>query len=249
MAETTKVVTTAVTDHGRTARLLFGGVGLLLVFSACSSDAASPKVGSAVTNTTTTIGNAVVTTTAAGPASTVPLAGPTTPAPVDGAAALQQAIAATSGGYHFNQTATVDGTVALTIDGDRLPTGARLAVSNADGLVYYVITPDGTWLMPENGDWEADDSPAPAVDPIAALSTPTSVAVLGNDGTTVSLTVNVPFSALGLSGDGDAPLQVAIVSGALTTINYSTTTGDGKAASTTVTIGPVVDASPVVAPI
>ena len=46
---------------------------------------------------------------------------PATPTPVDGAALLQQAVAATAAGYHFNQTATVDSTVALTIDGDRLP--------------------------------------------------------------------------------------------------------------------------------
>ena len=49
--------------------------------------------------------------------------------------------------------------VALTVDGDRLTDGARVAVSNDAGLVFYVITPDGTWLMPENGEWEADDSP------------------------------------------------------------------------------------------
>jgi hypothetical protein len=115
--------------------------------------------------------------------------------------------------------------------------------------VYYVITPDGTWLMPDNGDWEADDSPAPAVDPIAALSAPTSVTVAGNDGTTVQLVVTVPFTALGITADGDATLQVAVVSGALTSIGYTTTTADGKPASTTTTIGPVVDASPVVAPI
>ena len=49
-----------------------------------------------------------------------------TPAPVDGAAVLQQAVAGTAAGYHFNQTATVDGVVALTVDGDRLTDGARV---------------------------------------------------------------------------------------------------------------------------
>jgi hypothetical protein len=254
VAGTTTVVSTAVTDHARAARLLFGGVGLLLVFGGCSSDTASPKAGSAVATPTTTIGNAVVAptvvTTGAGP-TVAPAAASTTvaPAPVDGPALLQQAVAATAGGYHFNQTATIAGALAVTIDGDRLPSGARLAVSNANGLVFYVITPDGSWLMPENGDWVVDDSPAPAVDPINALAAPTSVAVAGNDGTTVQLTVNVPFSALGLAAEGDAPLQVTIVSGVLTSISYSTTTADGQPASTTTTIGPVVDASPVVAPI
>jgi hypothetical protein len=54
---------------------------------------------------------------------------------------------------------------------------------------------------------------------------------------------------MGLEGDGDAPLQVSIVSGALTSIVYMTTTPDGKAASATTAIGPVVDPSPVEAPI
>lgn len=248
------------TSHSSAARLLLGGVGLLLVFSSCSSSSASPKVGSAASNTTTTvIGVAAAPTVASDPAAagtataastTVAPATPASPGPVDGAVLLQQAVAATAGGYHFNQTATVDGAVALTIDGDRLSDGARVAVTSPTaGLVNYVITPAGTWLMPENGDWQVDDSGTPAVDPIAALGAPTSVTVAGNDGTTVQLVVTVPLAALGLPGDGDAPLQVAVVSGALSTITYSTTTSDGKPASTTTIIGPPVDASPVVPPI
>jgi hypothetical protein len=234
------------------ARLLSGGVGLLLVLaSAGCSGNDSPKAQSAASASTSTL-------VAAGPAPTVvadPGASTTVPAvaatvaPVDGAALLQSAIASTANGYHFNQTATVDGKLALTIDGDRLPTGARLAVSSDAGLVYYVITPDGTWLMPENGDWEADDSPAPAVDPINALTAPTSVTVAGNDGTIVQLVVTVPNAALGIPGDGDATLQVTVVSGALTNIAYATTTSDGKAASTNTAIAPPLDTSPVVAPI
>jgi hypothetical protein len=242
-----------VLNHGKAARLLFGGAGLLLVFGACS-DSGTPKADSAVNNSTPTVATAAPTVVVAdtGAASTtttaaVAIAG--TLAPVDGATLLQQALTATGAGYHFNQTATVDGAVALTVDGDRLPDGARLAVSSDAGLVFYVITPAGTWLMPQNGEWEADDSPPPAVDPIAALSAPTSVAVAGNDGTTVQLTVTVPFASLGLAGDGDASLQVAVVSGALSTIAYSTTTADGKVAATNTIIGAVVDPSPVVPPI
>jgi hypothetical protein len=235
-----------VIDRRKPARLLLGGAGLLLVLAACANND-SPKAQSAAGPTTsvspaTPTDPAVIATTSLPP-------GSTTIAPVDGATLLQQALAATSGGYHFNQTATVDGVVAVTVDGDRLPTGARLAVTNDAGLVNYVITPDGTWLMPENGDWEADDSPAPAVDPIAALSTPTSVSVVNNDGSTVQLAVTVPASALGITADGDAALQVTITGGALTTISYSTTTPDGKVAAATTSIGAVVDSSPVVPPI
>jgi hypothetical protein len=103
--------------------------------------------------------------------------------------------------------------------------------------------------MPEGGEWELDDSPPPAVDPIAALSAPTSVVVAGDDGTTVQLAVTVPATALGIPGNGDAALQVSLVSGALTSIAYNTTMDDGRTASVTAVIGPVVDSSPVVAPI
>jgi hypothetical protein len=238
--------------YNKAARLLFGGAGLLLVFGACSSDS-SPEVGSAAANTSTTAVAAPVvpTTTLVGATAaptTVAVAAPTL-APVDGAAALQQAVAATGGGYHFNQTATVDGVVALTIDGDRLPDGARMNVSSDAGLVSYIFTTAGVYLMPAGGEWELDDSDAPAVDPINALAAPSSVAVAGSDGTTVQLVVTVPNSAVGIAAEGDASLQVAVVGGALSTISYSTVTAEGKAAATTVVIGPVVDPSPVVPPI
>lgn len=235
----------------KAVRLLFGGAGLLLVFNGCS-DSNSPKVGDAASNATVSIAGPVAPSSSANvPVTVAPtsLAPGATAAPIDGAAVLQQAVAATAGGYHFNQTATVDGVLALTVDGDRLPDGARVAVSNASGVVFYVITPDGTWLMPQNGEWEADDSDPPAVDPIDALRSPSAVTVAGNDGTTVQLAVTVPLSTLGIPGDGDGALQVAVVGGALSTITYSTSTADGKAASTTTIIGPVVDSSPVVAPI
>jgi hypothetical protein len=239
-----------VDKYSKAARLLFGGAGLLLVFGACSSDS-SPDVGSAAANTSTTaavIAPTVAGDTAAAPTTTVAVAAPTL-APVDGAAVLQQAVASTGGGYHFNQTATVDGVVALTIDGDRLPDGARMNVSSDAGLVSYIFTTAGVYLMPADGEWELDDSDPPAVDPINALAAPTSVAVAGNDGTTVQLVVTVPNSAVGIATEGDASLQVAVVGGVLSTISYSTVTPEGKAAATSVIISPVIDPSPVVPPI
>lgn len=237
-------------SHGKAARLLFGGAGLLLVFSGCS-DSNAPQVGGAAANVSIAATGLAPTSTANVPVTAVATtsAPGVTPAPVDGVAVLQQAVAATAGGYHFNQTATVDGVVALTVDGDRLPDGARVAVSSDAGLVFYVIRPDGTWLMPQNGEWEVDESDPPAVDPIDALRAPSAVTVAGNDGNTVQLAVTVPLSALGIPGDGDGSLQVAVVGGLLSTITYSTATSDGKTAATTTTIGPVVDSSPVVAPI
>ena len=242
-------VPAAVISPHRAARLLLGGVGLLLVFSACSSDS-SPRAQSAEASTTSAAtGTPVAPSSSADPLPSTTVAVPVTPAQVDGAALLQQAVAATGAGYHFNQTATVDGVVAVTIDGDRLPDGTRFSITNEAGVVSYIYNAQGVWLMPENGEWEADDSPPAAVDPIAALAAPTSVTVVGNDGTTVQLVVTVPLALLGISGDGDASLQVAVVNSALSSIAYTTTTAEGKTAAATTAIGPVVDPSPVVAPI
>ena len=208
-------------------------------------------MGSAAANTTTTVLAAAPSVAADTGAAVAPttVAVAATLAPVDGAAVLQQAVAGTGGGYHFNQTASVDGVVALTVDGDRLPDGARLTVSNNVGSVSYIFTTEGVFIMPEGGEWEADDSDPPTADPINALSTPTSVTVAGNDGTTVQLVVTVSLASLGIPGDGTVPLNVSVVNGALSTITYNTTTAEGKVASTTVTIGPPVDPSPVVSPI
>jgi hypothetical protein len=240
-----------VDKYGKAARLLFGGAGLLLVFGACSSDS-SPEVSSAAANTSAATAGVAPAPTVAGATTAAPattVAASPTVAPVDGATALQQAVAATGSGYHFNQTATVDGVVALTIDGDRLPDGARMNVSSDAGLVSYIFTTAGVYLMPADGEWELDDSDPPAVDPINALAAPTSVTVAGNDGTTVQLVVTVANSAVGIPAEGDASLQVSIVGGVLSTISYSTVTAEGKAAATSVVIGPVVDPSPVVPPI
>jgi hypothetical protein len=73
--------------------------------------------------------------------------------------------------------------------------------------------------------------------------------VAGDDGVTVQLAVTVPIASLGIAGEGDVPLQVTFVSGALTNIAYSTTLEDGRVAAVNAAIGPAVDASPVVAPI
>jgi hypothetical protein len=235
---------------GKAARLLFGGAGLLLIFSACSSDNSAPAVGSAIANAPTTLVGAAPTVVAPvdGATTTVAPAAPA-PAPVDGASLLQQGLAAIGGGYHFNQTATVDGVVVLTADGDRLPDGTRLTLTGDGGVVSYVITPGGSFALAEGGEWEALDAEPDAVDPILSLFTPTSVAVAGDDGVTVQLAVTVPIASLGIAGEGDVPLQVTFVSGALTNIAYSTTLEDGRVAAVNAAIGPAVDASPVVAPI
>jgi len=155
---------------------------------------------------------------------------------------------ATTAGYHYHAIATIAGAVAVEVDGDRVGDGTRLGVVRDGVAVQYVITPDGTWVQPEGGDWDQLDTPPATSDPILALRTPSSVSVDSADGNTVHLTVSVPASSLGLTGDAIVPLGVVITGGTLSEVVY-TTTIDGQPASIDTVVGPALDPSPVVAPI
>lgn len=155
---------------------------------------------------------------------------------------------ATSTGYHYHAIATIAGAVAVEVDGDRVGDGTRLGVVRDGVAVQYVITPGGTWVQPEGGDWDQLDTPPATSDPILALRTPSSLSVDSVDGDSVHLTVSVPATSLGLTGDAIVPVAVVITGGALSEVVY-TTTIDGQPASIDTVIGPALDPSPVVAPI
>ncbi|MCU1387889.1 MAG: hypothetical protein JWL72_1227 [Ilumatobacteraceae bacterium] len=167
---------------------------------------------------------------------------------VDGATQLQGAVAAMAAGYHFTTTLTIDGAVVLTADGDRVGDGTRLAVTQGGASVQYVITSAGTWVLPDGGEWQELDGDAASTDPIAALATPTSVAISSASGTATTLAATVPAASLGLAGDSPVTMSATIDHGAITTVGYNTTI-DGKAAVMQAAISAVVDSTPVVAPI
>jgi len=149
--------------------------------------------------------------------------------------------------YHFVSTVTLDGAVALVADGDRIGDGSRLTLTSSGGNVAYVITPDGCWVMPEGGDWQALDADPANTDPIAALRMASAVRSTNSDGTTSHLSVAVAPAALGVAGDAPVNLDVAIAGNVLTSVSYGTTV-NGKAATVTATFGPPQDPSPVTPP-
>ncbi len=240
--------------HAKSARLLLGGVGLFAVFTSVVSCSSDTKAAPA---TTTTRPLAVVstTTTVPVPASVVSVETAATTVPVDGAALLSKALAAIAPGYHFTTTATVDGVVAATADGDRINDASRLVITGNGGSVTYIILPAtlvsgaAAWVKPDGGEWQALDAPpSTTTDPIAALKAPTSVVVSSATARATQLVVTVPASALGLSGDAPTAMQVTLSGIALQSVTLSTTTA-GKAAMVQATIGPVKDATPILAPI
>ena len=257
---TTTAAAAAVIDHTRAVRLVLGRAalaGLVMIgFVGCAgSDPVDQGASLSLEPTASTTSPPPASTTTVATPTTVtampaPSAAPTapTPAPIDAAALLTTALDGLAAGYHFTTTVTLDGVVALVADGDRVGDGTRVTVGRDGVVVFYVITPEGTWVQPEGGDWEQLDTPAATTDPIGALRSPTEVTVAANDGTTTTLAVTVPAANLGVALDGVVVVSPTIVGGVLTQVDYSSTI-EGSPATVQAIVGPVADSSPVVNPI
>jgi len=244
-------------DAASTSETTAASVATTVVAPAPAVDAAAPTTTADVqssgpastmlTDATTIASSAVAdapTTSPAAPAATTPAV----TVPVDGMSLLQAAMDATSNGYHYHAVVTVAGAVAVEVDGDRIGDGTRLGVVRGGVAVQYVITPDGTWVQPDGGDWEQLDTPPATSDPILALRSPSALSVDSVAGDVVHLTVSVPANTLGLTGDSLVPVAVVLTSGNLSQVVYSTTI-DGQPASIDTVVGPALDPSPVVAPV
>jgi hypothetical protein len=231
-------------------------IAIAAIVTACASGDSTNTASTSGATTTIVVtstsaaptSTAVASTTVAPSATPSPVtAPPSTAAPIDPAATLQQGIAGLGASYHFTTTATVDGATVLAADGDRIDDGQRFAVTANDATVQYVITPDGTWVQQAGQEWQQLDDPPATADPIAALGAPTSVVLAGTSGPTITLTVAVPATALGVSADGDVPLTATVTDGVLGAVSYATTVG-GKPAAVQASFGPPADATPVTAP-
>jgi hypothetical protein len=207
----------------------------------CSSGSSGVSANTAVSDaSTTTLAPSTAPSTA--PPTTIVVA------TVDPNALLQQGLAGLASGYHFRSSVVVNGTETLVAEGDRVADASRLTLISGGATVGYIITAAGSWAQPEGGEWEAlDVSPATA-DPIFALTAPSAVGVLSDDGTTVRLRVTVPAPALGVGADGTADVEVVLTSGVITEVDYTTAVQGGVASVATI-LGPVVDPTPITAPI
>ncbi len=170
----------------------------------------------------------------------------TTAPPPDPLALLTSSFDAIAGGYHFVTTATVGDVVAITAEGDRVGEGTRVNVTTGGSTVSYAITPDGTWVF-SDGNWAELDEPAPAVDPVGALRTPTAVALTSYGNGPIVLTGTYPASALSLAGDGPVDVALEIDGTTLRSITY-VSTQNGAIATVRADVSPLVDATPVTLP-
>ncbi len=170
----------------------------------------------------------------------------TTAPPPDPLALLTAAFDAIAGGYHFVTTATVNDVVAVTADGDRVGEGTRVNVTTGGSTVSYAITPEGTWVFAD-GSWAELDQPAPAVDPVGALRSPTSIVVTSYGNGPTVLTGTYPASALSLAGDGPVDVALEFDGTTLRSITYSSIQNDAPA-TVRADVSPLVDATPVTLP-
>ncbi len=251
-------IAAVMTERRLSVRLLAQGAGLLVALSAlaCCSSEGAPRDETAAELGSTVIDTAPSAVTVE-PSSTVTITvapAPTpapTPAPaqaVDGGALLQQALDALAAGYHFTTTVTVDGVVRLVADGDRVADGTRLNLTGDGGTISYVITPAGSWVLPEDGEWEAVEASPATVDPIAALQSPSAITVDALEGTVTRMTATVPGAALGIAGGAEAAVQLLLDGSMLRDITYLTSV-DSRPASVQAVISPLTDATPVIAPV
>ena len=227
--------------------MLVSAVLTSAVLGACSSDDGNPSANSAVTIGTAAPTTTVLPTAAPTVAATTPAPAPaTTPATValpDGPTVLQQSIDALAPGYHFSSTVTLNGNVALTSVGDQIGLASRQQITSQGVTVDYIVLPEGTWKG-ENGVWDELEEPAPAVDPLAALRSPTAVTVAAATAELTTLVATYPAAAFGVAGDV-INVTVEVAGTALRSFSYTTPDGSGTSRTD---IGPLTDTTPITSP-
>jgi hypothetical protein len=199
----------------------------LTVFAGCSSDGDAPA------------------SSGTGPEVTADVAQES----AEASAMLQTAFTDLSGaGYHFATVVTAGGGLAIQAEGDRVGSGMRFVVLRDEVRVDYIVTPDGTWVKPADGEWSAVDTQPATADPVVALGSATAVTLESTDGATTTLVATVPRTALGYEGAGTFDVTVTLTDGVIETVQYDSTV-QGLAASVLTTVTGPQDGSPVVAPI
>ena len=238
----------------RPARAAFACVATLLAVAAL---AGSSNDGGVTADGATVVTVATVVTMAAGggpPTSVVPAtdAAETTQVavtvPIDAPVLLQQALAAVAGGYHFRTAVTLDGIEVLVAAGDRVGDGTRLTIWTSGTSLSYVITPAGSWVVPDGGQWQPLDSAPATTDPLLALRAPSAVTGTSPDGVAATLVATVPATALGVPSAGTADVRIVTNGATLQEVRYEALL-DGRTAEVSTIFGPVVDPTPVTPPI
>ncbi len=152
--------------------------------------------------------------------------------PLDGGVLLSSALALYGDGYQFSAVAEVQGSEAAVISGVIIGQSARMTITSGDATVSYVITPEGSWIQTEGGEWQEVDSVGAIERPLEDLASPTSITIVSSDddGTT-ALAV---YDGAAFDSDDVIEMNLRFVDGRLVSASYTT-----QGASVSTTFSPV----------
>ena len=172
--------------------------------------------------------------TTAAPSSSVPSSVlPASAAPDASTAAaeakLTTALGALQAGYTFQTTVTVAGTVATRASGRWTGGASEFEVIAAGVSLTYRSVPPSAWVQQANGAWTKLDGPAPNADPLSALGKPSTIQVVSEDASGVTLSASYPASALGLDGTDAVQVQIVVAADGSLDVTYTGTTKAGPA--------------------
>jgi hypothetical protein len=208
-------------------RLLGATIALVLVAAACSSD------DDAATATTATSSTAQVTTTA-------------TPAPPNPSELLTMALEGYRSGYEFVATIAVNDQEAVVQTGRWLDDASQLTVRSGDGEIEYIVTAAGQWTRLPDGEWEEIDGSPSVSFPLEPMAEPQSVELMASDAGIATVLAIYPAEVMGLSGN---PVEAILEfhDSILVGISFTTEVA-GNVTESTTSLGPLADATPIVAP-
>ncbi len=238
----------------RRRALISAAAATLMVAAAagCTDDASgAPLTEPSVITVAASVDPAAAATgpsTTSAPPAPAATEAPSVTVPIDAGAMLQASLDSLAGGYHFRTSVAVGGAEVLVAEGDRVGDGTRLTIWSNGTSVAYLITPAGSWVFPEGGEWEALDSPPATTDPLMALRTPSAVLGTSTDGIAATIVATVAANTLGVPSDGTADVRVTVNGPVLSEIAYEASV-DGQIASVRSTFGAIVDPAPVTPPI
>lgn len=212
----------------RRLRLLGGAVlvCLTLALAACQPGSATPAGG-----------------TSAGGGSPA-IAGSPGSSPAD---RLTAAIGGLAAGYTFDTTVSVGGQVATHVAGRSAGGASDFVVESNGAQITYRTIPPRSWVKQEGKAWVAVDSGVPDGDPVAALGTPSAVALTGTDPNALELRADYPPAALGLAGTKAVAVTLTLTPDGSVRATYSVPLGAGTATSVTM-LTPAPGQEPIVAP-
>jgi len=209
---------------------------LVLMLSACGTDAG----GSSTTSPTTS----VPTTTTGDESTTSAPVTSTTAAPIDAASALSDALVATGDNYRFVSTITVDETVVTTIVGVVDGSSVQADITTGETTLSYIRTGEGEWTRETDDDWVQLEGAPPVEQPLTPLNGPQEVELVEDNGESLFVTGRLGEAAGSAAGVG---FSATIAEGLVTEIAYQAETG-GQTATVTTQLSDIGSAGSVEAP-